>query len=59
MATDTDIERDTAARNYQDAPRFLWRLQTRLTVLTAFLVLAAAGGITYLFQRLSVDAVER
>jgi two-component system, NtrC family, sensor kinase len=41
------------------APRLFWRLQTRLTLLTAVLVLIAAGVITYLFQRLSVDAMER
>jgi signal transduction histidine kinase len=34
-------------------------LQTRLTALTAILVLTAAGVITYLFHRLSVESVER
>jgi signal transduction histidine kinase len=35
------------------------RLQTRLTIATAVLVLVAAGAVTYLFHRLSVEAVER
>ncbi len=34
-------------------------LQTRLTAITAVLVLSAAGAITYLFHRLSVESVER
>jgi signal transduction histidine kinase len=34
-------------------------LQTRLTALSAILVLTAAGAITYLFHRLSVESVER
>jgi two-component system, NtrC family, sensor kinase len=34
-------------------------LQTRLTAITAILVLSAAGAITYLFHRLSVESVER
>jgi signal transduction histidine kinase len=40
-------------------PRRWLRLQTRLTAATAFLVLAAGGAVTYLFHRLSVEAVER
>lgn len=39
-------------------PRRWVRLQTRLTGITAILVLAAAGAITYLFHRLSVESVE-
>jgi signal transduction histidine kinase len=35
------------------------RLQTRLTLTTVILVLAAAGAISYLFHRLSVESVER
>jgi signal transduction histidine kinase len=35
------------------------RLQTRLTLTTALLVLAAAGAISFLFHRLSVESVER
>ncbi len=34
-------------------------LQTRLTAITAVLVLSAAGAITYLFHRLGVESVER
>ena len=34
-------------------------LQARLTAMSAFLVLLAASGITYLFHRLSVESVER
>jgi signal transduction histidine kinase len=34
-------------------------LRTRLTAITALLVLGAAGAITYLFHRLSVESVER
>jgi signal transduction histidine kinase len=41
------------------APRRWVRLQTRLTAITALLVLAAAGAVTYLFHRLSVESVER
>ncbi len=40
-------------------PRRWVSLQTRLTVTTAVLVLSAAGVITYLFHRLSVESVER
>jgi two-component system, NtrC family, sensor kinase len=40
-------------------PRRWVSLQTRLTAITAILVLAAAGAVTYLFHRLSVESVER
>ncbi|HLE72311.1 MAG TPA: ATP-binding protein [Vicinamibacteria bacterium] len=40
-------------------PRRWVSLQTRLTAMTAFLVLLAAGAVTYLFHRLSVESVER
>jgi signal transduction histidine kinase len=53
LATDRDH-----VENHQ-APRLLFRLQTRLTLLTGLLVLIAAGIIAYLFQRLSLEAMER
>jgi len=40
-------------------PRRWVSLQTRLTAMSAFLVLLAAGAVTYLFHRLSVESVER
>src|SRR3970282_452400 len=40
-------------------PRRWVSLQTRLTAMSAFLVLLAAGGVTYLFHRLSVESVSR
>ena len=39
-------------------PRRWVSLQTRLTAMTAFLVFLAAGAVTYLFHRLSVESVE-